>query len=122
MPGRKESCVSEERGRKLGRLESLRAGSAEAFAADLKRRGQAAKGLERDLLTKVPILYGSPGSLEPHGDPGIVLAKIHQEELQRRNGGGLFGSSRAEDDVRLPFERAMGWLCVLYFLWMFFAG
>lgn len=114
--------MADETGRKLGRLDAIGGGSPEAFAADLKRRGEAAKGLERDLLTKVPLLYGSPGSLEPQGDPGIVLAKIHQEELQRRNGGGVFGSQRTEADVQLPFERAMGWLFILYFLWMFFAG
>lgn len=119
MPGREQGFVAEERGRKLGRLDSP--GSAAAFAAEMKRRGQAAKGLERDLLTKVPILYGSPGSLDPHGDPGIVLGKIHQEELLRRNGGGVFGSQRTVSDVRLPFERALRCLVILYFLWMFFS-
>lgn len=63
--------------------------NAEEFTASLERRARAAKGLERDLVTEVPLLYGRPGRLEPEGDPGIVLARIHREELQRRNSGGL---------------------------------
>ena len=62
--------------------------SADEFAASLKRRGQAADGLEQDLLTEVPLLYGSPGQA-PHGDPGIVLAQVHRDELVRRNDGGV---------------------------------
>jgi hypothetical protein len=92
--------------------------SAEAFAASLKRRGQAAKGLEQDLLTQVPMLYGSPGSMEPEGDPGILLARIHQEEMLRRNGGGAPPHSRTRSDVALPYERAMLALPLLLLLLM----
>jgi hypothetical protein len=80
---------------------------AEAFEASLKRRGRAAKGLEQDLLTEVPMLYGSPGRGEPEGDPGIILARIHQEELLRRHGGGVPPGTRKRSDVALPFERTM---------------
>lgn len=95
--------------------------SAEDFAASLERRGQAAKGLEQDLLTEVPLLYGSPGSLEPHGDPGILLARIHQDELLRRNGGGSPRYETKDRDVALPFERvtaalAFALLALLLFL------
>lgn len=86
------------------RSPSTSPGSREEFALSLQRRGQAAKGLEQDLLTEVPMLYGSPGSMEPEGDPGILLVRIHQEELQRRNGGGGPGPGR-RSDVSLPFER-----------------
>ncbi|RYD67724.1 MAG: hypothetical protein EOP58_02440 [Sphingomonadales bacterium] len=63
--------------------------NAEEFRASLKQRAEAAKGLEKDLLSEVPQLYGAPDQLAPDGDPGISLAKIHREELKRRNGGGV---------------------------------
>lgn len=73
------------------------------FVESLKRRGQAAEGLRNDLLTEVPLLYGTPGSLEARGDPGIVLAEIHREDLVRRNGGGV-ATGRAEGRETLPYE------------------
>ena len=90
--------------------------SLEEFAASLESRGRAAKGLEQDLLTAVPMLYGSPGCMEPQGDPGILLARIHQEELQRRHGGGGPPHSRTRSDVLLPFERVMVALPLLILL------
>lgn len=105
-----------------GEGNSIPTTSPEEFAASLKRRGQAAQSLERDLLTEVPLLYGSPGSLEPRGDPGIVLTKIHQEELTRRNGGGVFRSSSKRSDVSLPFERITAALAVLLFLLLVFGN
>ena len=100
-------------------LRSPRSGPApaadpEAFAESLKRRRQAAHGLEQDLLTDVPLLYGSAGD----GDPGIVLARVHREELVRRNGGGIPKPSARRSDVVLPFERAMAALAVLAFLFV----
>jgi hypothetical protein len=92
---------------------------ARAFAESLKQRRRAAQGLERDLLTDVPLLYGSPGSLEPHGDPGILLAKAHREELLRRHGAAAPPSRRS--DVALPFEGLMSALAVLLLLFFFFA-
>ena len=97
-------------------------GGPDEFAASLKRRRQAAQGLERDLLTEVPLLYGSSGRLEPFGDPGIVLARIHREELQRRNGGGVVRSSGERSDVALPFERATAALAVLLYLLLLFGN
>jgi hypothetical protein len=94
----------------------------QGYGASLKRRRQAAEGLERDVLTKVPLLYGSPGSLEPGGDPGISLARLHREELVRRNGGGVTKASGKRSDGALPFERAMTALAVLLFLFIVFAG
>lgn len=97
-------------------------GSAEEFAANLKRRGEAAQGLEGDLLKEVPLLYGSPGQLEPHGDPGAILARIHRDELLRRHGGGAFPSSTKQSDAALPFERVTAALAVvLLLLLLFFA-
>ena len=101
---------------------SVDAPDAEGFAASLKRRRQAADGLERDILTKVPLLYGSPGSLERDGDPGIALARLHREELVRRNGGGVTQVSGKRSDVALPFERAMTALAILLFLFFVFSG
>lgn len=92
----------------------------EEFAASLKRRAQAAKGLEKDLLTEVPMLYGSPGPMEPRGDPGILLARAHQVELLQRNGGGVPPASSRRSDVRLPFERTVVVLAVVLFLLIFF--
>ncbi|RSV13809.1 MULTISPECIES: hypothetical protein [Sphingomonas] len=90
------------------------------FAADLKRRSDAAKGLEKDLLTEVPLLYGSPGRREPHGDPGIFIARMHRQDMQRRNGGGAPPSTRRRQGVSLPFERMIAGfalvLAVLFFL------
>jgi hypothetical protein len=83
---------------------SVPSASAEEFAGSLKRRGQAARGLEQDMLTEVPPLYGSPGAMEPGGDPGILLTRLHQGELLRRNGGGAAPSSGRRSDVSLPFE------------------
>jgi len=93
----------------------------EEFAKTLKGRRQAALGLEQDLLTEVPLLYGSAGGL-PRGDPGIVLAELHREALLRRNGGGVPNASARPSDVALPFERAMGALAVLLFLFFLFGG
>jgi hypothetical protein len=90
--------------------------SPEEFAKSLKRRRDAALGLEQDLLTEVPLLYGSPGSLEPRGDPGVLLAQTHREEMLRRNGGGILGSSSSRSEVILPFERLTTALAVLIFL------
>ena len=87
--------------------------SQEAFAESLKRRQQAAQGLEKDLLTEVPLLYGSAGG--PARDPGIALAQIHREELLRRNGGGASGPSGKRSEVTLPFERIVVALVVLLF-------
>jgi hypothetical protein len=101
---------------------SVDAPDAEGFAASLKHRRQAAEGLERDILTKVPLLYGSPGSLEPGGDPGIALARLHREELVQRNGGGVTQVSGKRSDVALPFERAMTAVAILLFLFFVFAG
>lgn len=92
------------------------AGSREAFAADLKRRGRAARGLEHDLLTDVPLLYGSPD----HGDPGIVLDRLHREDMLRRNGGGVFRGSGDRSEVSLPFERGVWGLALILFLWAVF--
>ena len=96
--------------------------TAEEFAANLRRRGQAAQGLERDLLNEVPLLYGSPGSSESHGDPGIALAKIHQEERLRRNGGGIFQLSGEQSGVALPFEHATAAIALLLFFLLFFGS
>lgn len=92
----------------------------EEFEASLKRRGKAARGLAQDLLTEVPMLYGSPGQMEAEGDPGIVLARIHQEELKRRNGGGVSCHSRSR--AELPYERATGALAILLMLLLVFLG
>lgn len=87
-----------------------------AFAEGLKRRRDAARGLEQDLLSKVPLLYGSPGGMEPRGDPGIILARLHQDELLRRNGGGASHRSSRRSDVELPFEAATSALAIGLFL------
>jgi len=91
---------------------------AETFAKDLERRRQAADGLEKDLLDDVPMLYGSPdiGPNVPFADPGIVLARIHREDMLRRNGYDVSDASGAPDEVRLPFERTIGILVVLSLL------
>jgi hypothetical protein len=97
------------------------AADAEAFAESLNRRRQAAHGLERDLLTEVPLLYGSPGGAPdgpPQGDPGIVLARVHREVLLRRNGGGIPARSGRRSDAVLPFERATVALAFLVFLFL----
>lgn len=100
----------------------------EQFAESLKQRREAAQGLERDLITEVPMLYGSPtlwddpaNLLKPYYDPGIELARIHRDEMVRRNGGGIFNRSRSRSDVRLPFERTMIALSILVSLLAWFA-
>lgn len=94
----------------------------EQFVESMRRRGEAAKGLQDDLLTEVPLLYGSAGNMAPDGDPGIVLAKIHRDELVRRNGGIAAIPSNRDAPAELPFERAMLWLAVLLFAGLFFAS
>jgi hypothetical protein len=94
-------------------------GQQDAFSASLDRRRQAAEKLERDLLTEVPLLYGSPGGAQG-GDPGIALAQIHRDELLRRNGGGLPPYVGKRSDVaRLPFERTMAVVVIAVFLLLF---
>lgn len=94
----------------------------ETFVEDLQQRGQAAQGLQKDLLTEVPLLYGSPASLEPDGDPGVVLARIHRDQMLRRNGGGVATSSAGETPAALPFEHGMIWLVLLLLAILFFAS
>ncbi|WP_156442797.1 MULTISPECIES: hypothetical protein [unclassified Sphingomonas] len=55
----------------------------------------------------MPQLYGAPNRLAPQGDTGIPLAKIHRDELKRRNGGGVPESATKRSDVQLPFERVL---------------
>jgi hypothetical protein len=112
--------MRDERARPPG-ADPARPASAESFNAGLKRRRQAAQGLERDLLTKVPLLYGSPDSAAPHGDPGLILVQAHQEELLRRNGGGALSRSRKRSDAALPFERLTAATAGLLFLLFLFA-
>jgi hypothetical protein len=93
--------------------------NAQEFAESLERRRQAQDGLEDDLLNDVPLLYGMPGEVGFHdprdgvGDPGIVLARIHREDMLRRNGVDAFAASGTRSEVRLPFERSMMWLMLL---------
>ncbi|WP_156359808.1 hypothetical protein [Sphingomonas sp. Leaf10] len=77
---------------------------ADAFADHLRQRAEAAKKLEHGLLTEVPMLYGSPGRHEPEGDPGIVIARLHRDELLRRSGALPFQRSE-KTPARLPYER-----------------
>jgi hypothetical protein len=113
-----ENVAEEKEASGLGAGDSAPSGSREAFGAGLKRRGRAARGLERDLLTEVPMLYGSASA--PAGDPGIVLARLHREDMLRRNGGGVFQSSGKGSDASLPFEHSLAALSVLLFLWVLF--
>lgn len=94
--------------------------SAQEFADSLKHRQQAAQGLEKDLLTDVPLLYGSPGCMEPNGDPGLMIAKAHRTDMLRRNSGGALKASGTPNEVRLPFERTMEVLAVAIFLLILF--
>jgi hypothetical protein len=88
------------------------------FAKDLERRRKAEQGLEKDLLTDVPLLYGSPTQYDwnNRGDPGITLARIHREELLRRNGVDAFKASGTRSEIRLPFERLTAALAFILFL------
>ena len=96
-------------------------GEAAAFAESLERRRRAAQGLERDLLTDVPMLYGSPDNWAPEGDPGDAIARLHREELVRRNGGGVPPGSGGSSGSRLPFEALMIGAAVLFGLFRLFA-
>lgn len=96
--------------------------TAKAFAESLKRRGHAARGLEKDLLSEVPLLYGSAGQLTPDGDPGVLLTKIHREELIRRNGGGVPGPTHKPSHAALPFEDMMVALVILLSLVFLLSG
>ncbi|OQW42216.1 MAG: hypothetical protein A4S12_00825 [Proteobacteria bacterium SG_bin5] len=87
---------------------------AERFAASLARRAEAAKGLERDLLTEVPLLYGSPSN----GDPGVTLARLHRDDLRRRHGYPAAPKTR-EAEVRLPYERLVIALVIIVNLLFF---
>ncbi|GAA3894895.1 hypothetical protein GCM10022276_12510 [Sphingomonas limnosediminicola] len=96
-----------------------RPANAAEFIESLDRRRQAQDRLEQDLLHDVPLLYGSPGEVGFHdprdgpGDPGIIIARIHREEMLRGNGVDTFGASGDRSDVRLPFERTLIWLVFL---------
>jgi hypothetical protein len=48
------------------------------------------------------------------GDPGIVLARLHREEMLRRNGVDAFGTSGSMSEIELPFERTTTWLVLLF--------
>jgi hypothetical protein len=94
--------------------------NAAEFIESLDRRRQAQARLEKDLLNEVPLSYGLPGEvgmqIDPRltgGDPGIVLARIHREEMLRRNGVDAFSASGSPSEVQLPFERRTAWLVFL---------
>jgi len=93
--------------------------NAAEFVESLDRRRQAQDRLEQDLLNDVPLLYGLPGEVGFHdprdgpGDPGIIIARIHREEMLRRNGVDAFSASGDRSEVRLPFERTVLWLALL---------
>ena len=95
---------------------------AEGFESDLRQRAEAARGLEQDLLTEVPLLYGSPGAAEAEGDPGIVLARLHRENLLHRNGGGAPSKLWRRGDNPLPFENAISALAILILIAIFVFG
>lgn len=88
---------------------------AAAHAADLERRGAAAKNAEADILAEVPLLYGSPGRCAPDGDPGVTLARLHQQELRQRHGLTPLPRNRHSNNA-LPFERTLGVLLLLFVL------
>jgi len=106
---------------------------ADEFAQSLERRRKAAKGLEEELLTEVPMLYGSADGgapmlntdgrsrLLPPADPGVIIARIHREEMLRRNGYDDSKASGSKRDVSLPFERTVKALVILFFLISLFA-
>jgi hypothetical protein len=94
---------------------SDRSTDAGEFAANLDHRREAANDLEKDLLTEVPLLYGSPGSW---GNVG--LARIRREEMLRRSGEWEVKTSGNKYES-LPFERATGTLAVLLFLFVLLA-
>lgn len=88
----------------------------------LERRKRAAAALEADALTDVPLLYGSPeNGYGTRGDPGIVLARLHRENMLRRHGYLAAGASGDRSEVELPFERATGALAIvallIFMLW-----
>jgi hypothetical protein len=102
--------------------------SAEEFAESLERRQEAQDRLEKDLLNEVPLSYGMPGEVgfqfDPRlrgGDPGIVLARLHREEMLRRNGVDAFSASGTRSETTLPFERVTAalalMLALIFFLW-----
>jgi hypothetical protein len=96
--------------------------NAEEFAEGLERRRQAADRLEQDLLNDVPLSYGSPeGGYTPEGDPGVVLARIHREEMLRRNGYDVSQASGTKSEISLPFERTTGALAVILLLIVLFS-
>jgi hypothetical protein len=111
--------MESDRGNK-GRIagDSLPTNAAE-FVESLDRRRQAQDRLEQDLLNDVPLLYGLPGEVGFHdprdgpGDPGIIIARIHREDMLRRNGVDAFSASGESAEVRLPFERTVIWLMFL---------
>jgi hypothetical protein len=108
-------------GRTVAGHSNLPTGAAE-FVESLERRRLAANELEKDLLNEVPLLYGSPdGGYTPDGDPGIVLARTHREEMLRRNGYDVSEASGKKSEVSLPFERTTAALAVLLFLIVLFA-
>jgi hypothetical protein len=105
-----------------GEKGSLGPTDAEQFAENLERRRRAANGLQKDLLDDVPLLYGSPdGGYTPDGDPGITLARIHREEMLRRNGYDASDACGEKSEVSLPFERTTAALAILLFLLFLFA-
>ena len=80
------------------------------FALMMKNRQDAASGLQRDLLHKVPMLYGD----NVYSDG--VIAETHREEIKARNGGGLPPGVAPTARVRLPFERLLVALFIGYWL------
>lgn len=87
-------------------------------AASIKARREAAAGLQGDLLSEVPMLFG-PNNLFA---ADVALGKIHREGLVKKHGGGLPGGVSTTSGAKLPMERPMEVLFVCFMIYkVFFA-
>ena len=87
-----------------------------AYIASLARRSAAAKGLEKDLLHEVPLLYGEAACTNG------VMADIHRRDMLRKNGGGVYGDYDKREIPQLPYEWVVGVLMLVANSWRIFAS
>lgn len=101
--------------RQMGKAEYEREQGHYRQALSIENRSRAAKGLQKDLLKEVPMLYGKP-DIRYNWRPDEQIGSMHREGLVRKNGGGLPPGIPATSNAKLPMENMLYFFVFMYFV------